>query len=202
MPKMSPEKRAKLQLAALKHYLEHGDKSKAADAVGVSRVTVTQWSRAGQPIEVTKGMTWEEYARRVLNKKGVQEAIVKRETKYMERAGSVLKKAIDAIETALDEERLDLRLSDLSQLLKMQAVIENSDKERKEWMDALMVEVLGVIGDVVSTQQFAVIRTKLLNINREKMETMDLASKSVPSLPIHPEEDRQIVDVRFEDVSN
>lgn len=199
---LNKEDKPKLQMKALKHYLEHSDKAAAAEHVGVTRQTITAWAREGEPVTVTKGLSWDDYSRRLLSKKGVQEAIVKRETSYLTRAGSVINKAIDAIERAIEEERVETRLSDLAQLLKMQAVIENNDKERKEWMDALMVEVLGVIGDVVTPQQFAVIRTKLLNVNRERMDTMDLASKSIPSLPIHPEEEKKIVDVRFEDVDD
>lgn len=178
--------------------------SNVARVMGVSYTSIQTWAKNGWPINVTKGLSWYEHAQ--AKDKGAlakQARSTRDQQKFIEESRELVEDTLKELGRKLKAGQFEAKPADLNTLIRLHALLDQTDQEKKNWMDTIMVHILTEIAEVVNTQQFAVIRTKLLNLNTEETGTLDVVSKSVPSLPVHPSEySEPTVDVDYTDVTN
>lgn len=187
--KLNKRERQELHERALRAFVEERTINATAKRVGASTVSVKKWAEAGYPHTITHGLPWIDYVKE-LDRKTIQKSAAANRThkEFLDNSRKLVEDTIDQIGLKLRAGEFEAKPEQLDKLMRLHTMLDQQDLEKKNWMDSMMVHVLTQIAEVVTTQQFAVIRTKLLNLNVEETDKLDIIDKSVPGLPIHPEE--------------
>ena len=187
-----PVDNSDLQSRALDLYaLYDRNASRVAAEPGMpSRISIQAWKQAGKPEFRTGGQNWDEY----LDKQDKIAAEVARrkalevDDEFMTAARRTVEEAVYAIRRKIELNEFEAKIGDLDKLLRIHSFIDQRDVEKKAWMDHIMIGMLNVIAEVVTPQQFAVIRTRYLDMNANKTKELDLiAGAQTPYMPIHEE---------------
>ena len=180
--------KAHQQKLALELYLLHeGNISEVArDKRMPSRVTLQAWKKAGHPKTMTKGVDWETYRLEQddIKQKRVQ---VKRATEandFLDEAQEAIKEVFRQIKISIDAGDFEAKPADLEKMLKLYLTLDQREQEQQVWMQTVMVKILTLIADVVSPEQFTLIRQKFLDMERNESAKLNLVvDNGVPSLP-------------------
>ena len=193
-----PNKKEEKQRRALQIYLDtNGNASEVARSVGVSRVTINEWKKKGLPASVTGGKTWDEYLQIMKDNE-----LMTIKAKAVEGDFEFHKVAMETLQETLQQMRLKLQLGqfeakpgDLPKIIEMFAKLDTRDADMKNWMNGIIVQIMKVIAEHVSSQQYAVIGTKLLDLNRDQTEKLNLINDpGLPQLPVKTEYDATVTD--------
>lgn len=192
MPKSKDEK----QRRALEIYVKtNGNASETARSIGVSRVTINEWKKKGLPHSVTGGKTWEEY--RVLKENTeihlMRAKAIEGDFDFHREAMDTLQITMKMMRAKLEEGHFEAKPGDLPKIIEMFAKLDTRDSDMKHWMNGIVVKIMKTIAETVSPQQYAVIGTKLMDLNREETEKLNLIKD--PGLPLIPQRIEHDVDV-------
>lgn len=153
-----------------------------------SRFTLHNWKTSGKPTHITSGRDWDVYL------DGIQELEIEKarfrefaaSSDVMDTTRNVVEEGILLIRDRIKDGTIDAKLGDLDRLTRLYAMIDQRDMEKKSWMDAVMIATLTIIAEVVTPQQFSVIRTRMMDLNVKKTATLDMPHTGrVPELPSH-----------------
>ncbi len=197
---MARNSKSHKQKSALEYYCVNGaNVTKTADHVGVSRVTINSWREKGLPTSVTGGDDWDTYR----DKLQAREMAVSK-ARQVEKDFNFHQEAMDTLQIILTELRAKLEMgdfeakpSDVPKIIEMFFKLDTRDADMKNWMNGIMVQMMKIIADTVSPQQYAVIGTKLMDLNRSTTEKLDLVQD--PGLPQLPAQGivEEVVDIEI-----
>ena len=151
-----------------------------------SRISLIKWKKSGKPITITGGKTWDDY----LDQK-TEQMVHRANVQRAQQHGSFLDEALDGIEHAfrvikakIDAGDFEAKPADLEKMVKLYMQLDQRDQDQQNWMHDVMIKLLTIISDVVTLEQFTVIRQKFQNYEREKSKSLDLViDKGMPELP-------------------
>ena len=182
-----PNNKAHLHKLALELYELHerNISEVSRDARMPSRVTLIKWKEAGHPKTITGGKSWDAY----LDTK-TEEMVHRARVKCAKQHDSFLDEAISGIEEAfrvikdkIDAGDFEAKPADLEKMVKLYMQLDQRDQDQQNWMHAVMIKLLTIISDVVSLEQFTVIRTKFQDYERETSRELELVvDAGIPQL--------------------
>lgn len=198
---MARHSKSHKQKSALEYYCANGGNvTKTSKHVGVSRVTIISWRDKGLPTAITGGDDWDTYK----DKMQAREIAVSK-SRQLEKDFNFHEEAMDTLEIVLRELRAKLELgdfdakpSDVPKIIEMFFKLDTRDADMKNWMNGVMIQIMQIIADTVTPQQYAVIGTKLMDLNRKTTEKLDLLED--PGLPQLPAQGivEDVTDVDYE----
>ncbi len=172
-----------------------GNASETARSIGVSRVTINEWKKKGLPTSVTGGKTWNEYL--ALHKDNdlslIRAKAIDEDFDFHREAMETLQATLKMMRLKLEEGHFEAKPGDLPKIIEMFAKLDTRDTDMKLWMNGIVIKIMKVIAETVDGQQYAVIGTKLLDLNREETEKLKLITDpGLPQIPIRTEYDANV----------
>ncbi len=177
-----------LQKLALDLYILHdGNISEVArDARMPSRVTLQKWKKDGLPKRITKGLDWDEYRieHQEKTRRQIQVKQANEQDDFLTEARDTIKDVFRSIKIAIDSGDFEAKPADLEKMMKLYLTLDTRDEAQQTWMQAMMVKVLTIIADVVTPEQFTLVRQRFLDLERNEAAKLDLVvDRGVPNLP-------------------
>lgn len=152
--------------------------SATARQEGVSKPTLYNWKKNGIPDEVTGGVEWDEWLdrqeERELQRRRAEE--IETERSFLEDQRERTDEILNKIHAKILAGEVEVRPSDWDKMIRLRLMLDNKERDKLEFMNhmaSVMVELVMECFDP-SEQEFALFRSKLLNLQSREKQKLEL----------------------------